>query len=118
MKSLIGTLLCLSVIDSTLLENQFAYYDVLLNLIFILMIFLCVVCFLLGIIHIIRKHTETQDKQMNFWWDPECSCTCYADCEGDVNRCTSKKAKYRSCGHSCNCFIEPMLEKERRRRNK
>jgi len=98
-----------------LLENN---CDILLDLIFFFIIALGVVCFLLGIIHIIRKHAETEDKQMNYWWNPECSCSCYADCEGDVNRCTSKKAKYRGCGHSCNCFIEPMLRQERRGRNK
>lgn len=42
-----------------------------------------------------------------------CSCTCNADCKGDVKKCTSKKALEKNCSHGCNCYLAPFVEDQK-----
>jgi len=48
----------------------------------------------------------TKYKQKNYCWECNCSCFCNADCDGDVSKCTSKKAKAMGCKHCCACLMK------------
>ncbi len=59
-----------------------------------------------------HKRTKVEKVQYNFSNKKHCSCECKADCEGDTNKCTSKKAKECECEHECYCYFEPLAKKD------
>ena len=58
------------------------------------------------------KHKSTDDgKQKNFCGGCNCSCTCDRGCNGDVEKCTSKKALEKKCSHCCECYMDMLTKR-------
>lgn len=53
---------------------------------------------------------KKKNEKNNYCGGCGCSCTCDNGCNGDVKKCTSKKAIEKGCTHCCNCFIGPMVK--------
>lgn len=53
---------------------------------------------------------KKKDEQNNYCGECGCSCTCDGGCNGDTQKCTSKKATEKGCSHCCDCYIGPMLK--------
>lgn len=51
-----------------------------------------------------------KDEQNNYCGECGCSCTCDGGCNGDTQKCTSKKATEKGCSHCCYCYTGPMLK--------
>ncbi len=53
---------------------------------------------------------KKKDEQNNHCGECGCSCTCDSSCNGDVKKCTSKKAIEKGCNHCCDCYIDPIVK--------
>lgn len=53
---------------------------------------------------------KIKEDKNNYCGECGCSCTCDSDCEGDIEKCTSKKALENGCNHHCGCYIYPMVK--------
>ena len=51
---------------------------------------------------------KKKDEQNNYCGECGCSCTCDGECQGDIKKCTSKKAIEKDCNHCCICYTIPM----------
>lgn len=61
-----------------------------------------------------RKRNSHNDKgQKNFCGGCGCSCTCDMGCNGDVRKCTSKKALEKNCSHCCQCYMGMLAKRFR-----